>query len=403
MTAPTVQTSSRRDAREDRFALLAGTGLIMTVLTVLTSGITTYVYAKLLGPGVGPSFGHRMGANAIAVAAFLVALAALRLERVHRWWPLVPGILTAATVAALGRTLGQAVFGVTTAQTAEQVTSDFLVVIAIASVAGGVGATYMWSRRLLRAQLRRAVDGRLQVQLALRELQREEVRVRREVAEGLHGSLQQRLVLIVARLDRILEHVDTGATTPADALALREIRDAIEAVREGDVRETSRLLYPDGLEIGLVPALRSMMGRLPATIGTQLRVSDAVRALDDPAAPQLTEPEKLLAVRVVEEGVTNALRHGGAAMLTVDVELDGRDLLIQVTDDGSGFDPEATPRSGTARLADRLRLMGGTVELRSAPGQGTTVESRIPLEAARPVTLPQQSTRVERTPAADSV
>jgi two-component system sensor histidine kinase UhpB len=400
MTAPTVQPVPRHDARADRFALLAGTALIMTVLTVLTSALTTYVYAKLLGPGAGPTFGHRMGANVIAVAAFILALAALRLERARRWWQLALGIVTAALVAAVGRTLGQALFGVYTAHTADQVTTDFLVVVVIASVAGGVGATYMASRRVLRSQLRRAVDAQLQVELALRELQREEVRVRREVAEGLHGSLQQRLVLIVARLDRILEHVDTGSTTPADADALREIRDAIEAVREGDVRETSRLLYPDGLEIGLVPALRAMTGRLPASIGTQLRVADAVRALDDPTAPQLTEAERLLAVRVAEEGVTNALRHGGATAIAIDVDLDGRDLLLSVRDDGTGFDTEATTPSGTLRLADRLRLIGGTVTVTSAPGQGTTIASRIPLECTRSVTLPQQSPARVSAPAA---
>ena len=98
---------------------------------------------------------------------------------------------------------------------------------------------------------------KVRIELALRALEDEEVRVRREVAEGLHGSLQQRLVLIVARLDRAIEAFGSGFGSDADVLALREVRAQIEDVREGDVRETSRMLYPESLEIGMVPAVRS--------------------------------------------------------------------------------------------------------------------------------------------------
>ena len=204
--------------------------------------------------------------------------------------------------------------------------------------------------------------------------------MRREVAEGLHGSLQQRLVLIVALLDRVIESIWSGFGTDADVRALREIREQVDVVREGDVREASRMLYPDSLEIGMVPAVRSLLARMPPDIGTRLVVSDDVRSLDDPVSPQLTQSERLLAVRVVEEAVTNALRHCEAHSLRVSLDLDVDCLAVAVVDDGTGFDELAAgPGSGTKRLQDRLALIGGRLSISSVPGEGTRVEARVPI------------------------
>ena len=69
-----------------------------------------------------------------------------------------------------------------------------------------------------------------------------------------------------------------------DVESLAWVRTELDEAREIDVREMSRLLYPDRLELGLVPALRALLGRIPASIATRLTVSDAVRSLDDPTA-----------------------------------------------------------------------------------------------------------------------
>src|SRR5690606_827911 len=139
-------------------------------------------------------------------------------------------------------------------------------------------------------------------------------------------------------------------------------------------------------EIGMVPAIRSLLGRLPTMIGTRLAVSDGVRRLDDPAAPALSQTERLLAVRVVEEAVTNALRHGGATRLDVVVREELGRLQVVVTDNGSGYDSRSEgvkQRSGLARLADRLAIVGGTLEVMSMVGAGATVTAWLPLEGAR--------------------
>jgi signal transduction histidine kinase len=198
------------------------------------------------------------------------------------------------------------------------------------------------------------------------------------------------LVLVVARLDRLIGELGTAparALTPEDVALLREVREQIETVREADVRTTSRMLYPEQLEVGMVPAIRALLGRIPRTVNTRLGVSDEVRVVDDPADPRLTRSERLLAVRVVEEAISNALRHGQAQVVDVRVSLVGGALEVRVSDDGDGFGEDAGRPSGTARLADRLRLVGGDLRVTSVPGDGTQVVAHLPVESLRGAAL----------------
>jgi signal transduction histidine kinase len=147
------------------------------------------------------------------------------------------------------------------------------------------------------------------------------------------------------------------------------------------------MLYPDQLEVGMVPAIRSLLSRIPTSVNTRLGVTDEVRAIDDPAAPRLTRSERLLAVRVVEEAISNALRHGHAEVVDVRVSVVGGALEVRVSDDGRGFAADAGVPSGTARLSDRLRLAGGDLRVTSVPGDGTQVVASLPVESLRSATL----------------
>src|SRR5690606_20386891 len=103
----------------------------------------------------------------------------------------------------------------------------------------------------------------------------------------------------------------------------------------------------------------------------------------DPAAPALSHTERLLAVRVVEEAVTNALRHGGASRVDVVVREEAGKLQVVVTDNGDGYDSQSSEmrqQSGLARLTDRLAIVGGTLDISSMVGAGATVTAWLPLE-----------------------
>jgi signal transduction histidine kinase len=100
-----------------------------------------------------------------------------------------------------------------------------------------------------------------------------------------------------------------------------------------------------------------------------------------PRLPSLT-PQSILAIqRIVLEALTNALRHARAGDLTVSARVDGSWLQIVVRDDGRGFhEASIVPGRGLESLRQRARGLGGTAEIRSAPGAGTSVTLRLPLQ-----------------------
>ena len=386
---PTPLTRDAAAVRADRRALLLAAGTIMTVFAIGAAAQTAWVYGNQ--GGVVP-VGTRILANLTAVASMLLILAATGVPLPQRGpLALVVGVLSAGVTASGVRFAFQLLLGVYVDPSQEVISAELASGAVVAWIAASMGLAAMLSQRRLRDEVAERAQARLQIELALAALQHEEVRVRREVAEGLHGSMQQRLVLVVARLDGLLAELgdagDRRPLGPADVALLQDVREQIETVREADVRTTSRMLYPEQLEVGMVPAIRALLGRIPRTVNTRLGVSDEVRVVDDPADPRLTRSERLLAVRVVEEAISNALRHGQAEVVDVRVSVVGDALEVRVSDDGHGFGEEAGPPSGTARLADRLRLVGGDLRVTSVPGDGTQVVAHLPVESLRGAAL----------------
>lgn len=385
---PTPLTRDAAAVRADRRTLLLAAGTLMTVFAVGAAAQTAWVYGN---QGGAVPVGTRILANLTAVASMLLILAVTGVSLPQRGTlPLVVGVLSAGITASGVRFAFQLLLDVYVDPSRQVISTELASGAVVAWIAASMGLAAMLSQRRLRAEIAERAEARLQIELALAALQHEEVRVRREVAEGLHGSMQQRLVLVVARLDRLIGELGTAparALTPEDVALLREVREQIETVREADVRTTSRMLYPEQLEVGMVPAIRALLGRIPRTVNTRLGVSDEVRVVDDPADPRLTRSERLLAVRVVEEAISNALRHGQAQVVDVRVSLVGGALEVRVSDDGDGFGEDAGRPSGTARLADRLRLVGGDLRVTSVPGDGTQVVAHLPVESLRGAAL----------------
>lgn len=386
---PTPLTRDAAAVRADRRALLLAAGTVMSAFAIGAAVQTAWVYGNQ--GGVVPVT-DRILANLTAVASMLLILAATGVSLPQRGpLALVVGVLSAGVTASGVRFAFQLLLDVYVDPPDPVIVAELSSGAVVAWVAASMGLAAMLSQRRLRTEVAEAAQSRLQIELALAALQHEEVRVRREVAEGLHGSMQQRLVLIVARLDGLLAELgdagDRRPLDPDDVALLREVREQIETVREADVRTTSRMLYPEQLEVGMVPAIRALLGRIPRTVNTRLGVSDEVRAIDDPADPRLTRSERLLAVRVVEEAISNALRHGQAEVVDVRVSLVGDALEVRVSDDGRGFGEDAGPPSGTARLADRLRLVGGDLRVTSVPGDGTQVVAHLPVESLQGAAL----------------
>ncbi|WP_307858050.1 sensor histidine kinase [Cellulomonas fulva] len=364
----------------DRVTLLRATAIVALGYGFGASLQSTFIYSRYVPEWAHVSVWSRLGANALGVGVLVGMLWALRVHARRSSWAVVAGLVVASAVCAVGRHAAQLALGVYTDPDVATRDSELAGGFVVALISAGIGMWALLSRRRMRSAARRAERGTVHVELAVQALEDEEIRVRRAVAEGLHGTLQGKLVLVDAELDAVVRRMSLQRDRAADVAALRRVQEELTVVRELDVRQMSRLLYPDRLELGLVPAVRAMLSRVPSTIATRLAVTPAVREVDDPELGSLTVAQRLLAVRVVEEGITNALKYGPATTIVVDLDLCDGVLVVGVENDGPTYDPAtAAPLGGTARLAERIGLAHGAVELRPRDPRGARLEARLPL------------------------
>jgi signal transduction histidine kinase len=237
----------------------------------------------------------------------------------------------------------------------------------------------------------------VEAQKALADLEHEELRVRRSVSDTLHGRIQQRLVFIAASLTPIAQAArQAGREDEANELA--GLIDDLDRLREEEVRQVSHALYPSGLDMGLQQALRLEIARIPASIAVEYRLSPAAAGVDDVTNPEFDSADRLLLVSAVEEGVTNALKHGTATALTIGVDVeqiaDRPMVVVTVSDDGQAApkqsEPDPSPAnesevqdlglaaSGLARLERRFEARGGGLEFTPGDGHGATLRVWLP-------------------------
>ena len=132
-----------------------------------------------------------------------------------------------------------------------------------------------------------------------------------------------------------------------------------------------------------MPAIRVYLEHTAVSTGWTIEVHDALEAEPDPDV-------RALLYRIVQEAVTNARKHAGAATLRVDVASAAAGVTVRVHDDGAGFAPERkrTPEPGHLGLltmVERAELAGGWARIASAPGEGTTIECWLPLSGEEPL------------------
>lgn len=193
---------------------------------------------------------------------------------------------------------------------------------------------------------------------------------RRRIERDLHDGAQQHLVALGLTLD--LARIELDRTPHREALRLVEVAQAqaVQTLRE--LRELIAGVHPPVLtEFGLPGAADALADRspLPVTVTVDLpgRLATAVETA---------------AYFVLAEAVTNATKHSGAMTVSVDLRLDGHNLVLTVTDDGcGGADPARG--SGLAGLGDRVAAVTGHLTLSSPPGGPTTVRAEIPLTVDR--------------------
>ena len=199
---------------------------------------------------------------------------------------------------------------------------------------------------------------------------------RRAVARELHDELGQVLTAVRLNLQTLRRRSRDPELRPVfeDGLALLETAIA-------EVRALSMRLRPTILDdLGLEAALRSHLerSRARAELALDTEISLPQKRLD-PAV-------ETACFRIVQEAMTNVVRHAAASRLSVALQAVDGELVLSVRDDGRGFDPAAAARraargesAGLSGMEERAQLAGGRLEIHAAPGRGTEVRAVFPL------------------------
>jgi len=194
---------------------------------------------------------------------------------------------------------------------------------------------------------------------------------RRRWARELHDETLQglgalRVLLSSARRSDDLETLRTAVTSAVEQIGA-EIANLRALITE---------LRPAALdELGLGPALSALIERARTT--SELEIDSAIEL--PPRTARLDADRETAVYRVVQESLTNVIRHAQATRVEIQVAGTGTEVRIVVRDNGSGFDPRAASGGfGLTSMRERISLAGGELEIASGP-EGTTVEANLPL------------------------
>lgn len=276
-------------------------------------------------------------------------------------------------------------------------------VLGVMGYGAAIGAAILISTLLIRYhemdEQRRAEEAR--ATQAVTDLEAEELRVRQMVADQLHGAIQNRLVVIAAGLENLAH--DLSASDRGDvALQLRRWAADLDELREEKVRRLSHSLFPSGAQIGTYEAIQLVLDRLPPTIERHFDVGPGLRELADEDLTPVAVPVRLAVVYLVEEAVTNALKHGHAGAVwtqadAIPTDEPGRWLLeVTVDDNGTGLVDRDPALHGLRRHRARVLAHGGTLELTQGPRGGARIGLSLPF--TRSQRLPADPVGARRDP-----
>lgn len=222
-----------------------------------------------------------------------------------------------------------------------------------------------------------AEETRDQFTVRLLRAQEEE---RSSIARELHDDIAQSLAVLTMKLEKVrkvLANHDSAGIQGSCALA-RKIAD--------DVQRLSHGLHPALVEtLGLARAVEHLCSQFAENSAAKLkcRVGQIPRDLDKNVAACLS--------RVLQECLRNAAKHSKAKQITIKLDVEFGQIRLRVADDGVGFNPAADiyrQGLGLASMKERLRLIGGMIEVMSSRGRGTSVLASAPLSQKAKSQLP---------------
>jgi len=216
------------------------------------------------------------------------------------------------------------------------------------------------------------------LQFYLREVLQAQEEERKRVARELHDDASQQILLLTHKVDNLASR--------AEIYLPEELRDELASLYEisrhtyQGIKHYAQALRPRILDdLGLVAALKWLAQEAREFSGVEVEVATE-------ATPPLPPETQLVIFRIVQEALNNVQRHSGATRASVTLECRDSEIRVTITDNGDGFElprdlSEFARRGklGLTGMEERIRLIGGNVEVSSQTGKGTTVSVTAPI------------------------
>lgn len=199
-----------------------------------------------------------------------------------------------------------------------------------------------------------------------------ETRERNRLAMEIHDTIGHALTGISVGVDTCLAIMDVN---PQAAKKQLSVISSVAKQGISDVRRSVRALHGEDEQTSLNAEIREMLDKTRSAAGIAIKyISDV--PLD------FQGDERKTVFRVIQESVTNAIRHGKATEITIRISMEGTNLLIIVQDNGGGCADFACG-FGTTHIRERLSMLGGTADFYSAAGEGFTVRAIMPVRSEK--------------------
>jgi PAS domain S-box-containing protein len=235
-----------------------------------------------------------------------------------------------------------------------------------------------WGRRPTMHGFMTNISERKHAEAALADLTRRLIDAqeeeRKRIARELHDDLNQRVALISIELEQVAQSCSRNPSSLSTRLT--SLKQKVSEI-SNEIHRMSYELHPSKLEhLGLVPALRSFCGELSRSRGIKIEFHTG-------KVPETLNRDITLCVfRTAQEALQNASKHSGADKVVVTLNATEKQLELRIADEGRGFTPtqeKMTEGLGLTSMQERVRHVGGTFNVISAPARGTTVHVTIPI------------------------
>lgn len=224
--------------------------------------------------------------------------------------------------------------------------------------------------------LNRLVEAQDLMKTLSRSLIQVQEQERRNIARELHDEIGQSLTAIKIDMLNIMQYTRSAKIQD-------QLNDSIQLVEESlnEVRELSLKLRPSILDdLGLLPAIRWYVDRQSQRTGIKGKV--ITEQIEENLSPEI----QITCYRIVQEAVTNIIKHANAGTFSVEFVKKSNDLHLWITDDGIGYNVSLARKkaisgqsTGVLGMQERAELIGGWLDIYSSPKKGTKVYAILPL------------------------